>query len=106
MQNDTIMVKYMKKTKYEDYMFEILYLSKEETCHFRINPFKGRKYVFLKPTQVKCKDELKKDCLYEVRVRSWAVKKLQAVMTLYYLHLKPEQKYQPPCSINYASDSD
>ena len=106
MQNGTIVTKYIRKTKHEEYMFEILHLPKEETCHFRINPFRNRKYVFLKPTQVKCKDLLKKDCLYEVQVKSWVVKKLQAVMSLYYLNLRAKQKYEPTCSIDYSSDSE
>ena len=104
MTNQQIVIKYLRDTKYDQYMFEVIHLPSSEQCYFKIKEFKYRKYVYLPKKRVKCDTILHKDCYYAVNAKIWVVKHLQAVMKHFTLVLtdKPVEH----CTINTDSDSD
>ena len=102
--NEQIVIKYLRETKYGDYMCEVITIPSSEQCHFKLKEFRCRKYCYLPKKKVKCNTVLQKDCYYAVTVKSWVVKHLQAVMKHFTLVLTDKPVEQ--CTINTDSDSD
>ena len=103
-QNEQIVIKYLRETKYEDYMFEVIHLPLSEECYFKLRDFRHRKYVYLPKKRVKCDTALQKDCYYAVNAKIWVVRHLAMVMKHYTLTLTDKPAEQ--CTINTDSDSE
>ena len=104
MTDEQIVIKYLRETKYGDYMFEVIHLPLSEECYFKLQEFRNRKYVYLPKKKVKCDTVLVRHSYYAVIVKTWVVRHLAAVMKHYTLTIteKPVEK----CTINTDSDSD
>ena len=104
MSNEQIVIKYLRDTKYDQYMFDVISLPIAEQCYFKLKEFRCRKYVYLLKKKVKCYTVLERDCYYTVTVKMWIVKHLVAVMKHFTLILTDKPVEQ--CTINTDSDSD
>ena len=102
--NEQITIKYLRDTKYDQYMFEVIHLPLSEECYFKLKDFQNSKYVYLPKKRVKTDSALQKDCYYTVRVKTWFVKHLAAVMKHY--TLVQVDKPIETCGINTDSDSE
>ena len=103
-QNEQIVIKYLRDTKYDQYMFEVISLPSSDECYFKIKEFRSRKYVYLPKKRVKCDTTLQRDCYYAVNAKIWVVKHLAMVMKHFTLVLT--DKPIETCNINTDSDSD
>ena len=101
--NQQIVIKYLRDTKYDRYMFQVISLPSSDECYFKIKDFQNQKYVYLSKRKVKCDTVLEKDCYYTVNVKVWVVKHLQAVMKHFTLTITEKPVEQ--CTINTDSDS-
>ena len=104
MPNEQIVIKYLRETKYDDYMFEVIHLPLSEECYFKLREFRCRKYVYLPKKKVKCDSGLDKECYYNVHVKTWIVKHLAAMMKHFTLTII--EKPVDTCTITTDSDSD
>ena len=104
MSNEQIVIKYLRETKFGDYMCEVISLPVSDQCYFKLKDFQNRKYVYLPKKRVKCDTALQKDCYYNISVKAWFVKHLVAVMKHYTLTIT--DKPVETCTINTDSDSE
>ena len=102
--NKRIVLKYLRETKYDRYMFQVIHLPSSDECYFKIKDFQNRKYVYLPKKRVKTNTALQKDCYYNVYVKTWLVTHLAAVMKHYTLSITEKPVEQ--CTINIDSDSE
>ena len=80
MTNQQIVIKYLRDTKYDQYMFEVISLPITEQCYFKMKEFRNRKYVYLPKKRVKCDTVLETNSYYNVSIKSWVVRHLELVM--------------------------
>ena len=103
-QNEQIVIKYLRETKYDQYMFEVISLPSLDECYFKIKEFGYGKYVYLPKKRVKTDTVLEPNSYYNVSIRSWVVRHLALVMKNY--TLTPTIKPIETCTITTDSDSD
>ena len=85
MTDQQIVIKYLRDTKYDHYMFEVIHLPLSEECYFNIKEFGYGKYVYLPKKKVKCDSGLETNSYYNVSIKSWIVRHLALLMKNYTL---------------------